>query len=277
MAIFTLNYLQESKQKYDSKIIDRAADVFRKLQKILSNSNNAFFTLYPIRQDKISFKKKDNNNLVASYSIGKVNNEKDYEEDIRKIITDARYIINGTTRDCRVTLYAQVDSNIYSTITFFNCANKYILSEASKYNTSQYLEDDNIERPSKIIKHLSNSEIRRCRDIIKSCINKYPRIKKCCDYIDLYDNEEFDDEGERSSALDRYKSRKGSSYLRLVEGDVYSGYPDFKEEGSEVFHDDVSDLKEDVNEKFKSFNIPAEFMVKLDYDAINFGIISKKT
>ena len=188
MAIFTLNYLQESKQKYDSKIIDRAADVFRKLQKILSNSNNAFFTLYPIRQDKISFKKKDDNNLVASYSIGKVNNKKDYEEDIRKIITDARYIINGTTRDCRVTLYAQVDSNIYSTITFFNCANKYILSEASKYNTSQYLEDDNIERPSKIIKHLSNSEIRRCRDIIKSCINKYPRIKKCCDYIDLYDS-----------------------------------------------------------------------------------------
>lgn len=277
MAIFTLDYLQESKQKYDPKIVDRAADIFRKLQKILSNSNNAFFTLYPIRQDKISFKKKDDNNLVASCSIGKVNNKKDYEEDIRKIITDARYIINDTTRDCRVALYAQVDSNIYSTITFFNCANKYILSEASKYNTSQYLEDDGMERPSKAIKHLSNSEIRRCRDIIKSCINKYPRIKKCCDYIDLYDNEEFDDEGERSSALDRYKSKKGSSYLRLVEGDVYSGYPDFKEEGSEVFHDDVSDLKEDINEKFKSLNIPAEFMVKLDYDAINFGVISKKT
>lgn len=277
MAIFTLNYLQESKQKYDPKIVDRAADVFRKLQKILSNSNNVFFTLYPIRQDKISFKKKDDNNLVASCSIGKVNNKKDYEEDIRKIIIDARYIINDTTRDCRVALYTQIDSNIYSTITFFNCADKYILSEASKYNTSQYLEDDDIERPSKTIKHLSNSEIRRCRDIIKSCINKYPRIKKCCDYIDLYDNEEFDDEGERSSALDRYKSRKGSSYLRLVEGDVYSGYPDFKEEGSEVFHDDVSDLKEDVNEKFKSLNIPAEFMVKLDYDAINFGVISKKT
>ena len=93
----------------------------------------------------------------------------------------------------------------------------------------------------------------------------------------MYDTEEFDDDGKRSSALSRYQSKKGSSYLRLVDGDVYSGYPDFKEEGSEEYRDDINDLKEEVDERFKSLNIPAEFVVKFEDDSINFGIISKKS
>ena len=267
MTIF--NFMIESKIKYDSKILDRAYNVFNKLQNILKNSNNYLFTLYPIRKDKITFRKNDKD-ICAFYMIGKTSSNKDYADDIRKIITDARYTINDITRDCRVTLYNQTDNNIYSTITFFNSASKYILSES-------FDDEEETERTNKFIKHLNNSEIRRCRDIIKSCINKFPKIKKCCDYIDLYDTEEFDDDGKRSSALSRYQSKKGSSYLRLVDGDVYSGYPDFKEEGSEEYRDDINDLKEEVDERFKSLNIPAEFVVKFEDDSINFGIISKKS
>lgn len=268
MAIFSLNFINESKIKYDSKIIDRAYNVFNKLQNILKDSNNSLFTLYPIRKDKITFRKK-NKDISAFYMIGKSSSNNDYKEDIRKIITDARYTINDITRDCRVTLYNQTDNNIYSTITFFNSASKYILSES--------FDDEETERTNKFIKHLNNNEIRRCRDIIKSCINKFPKIKKCCDYIDLYDTEEFDDDGKRSSVLSRYQTKKGSSYLRLVDGDVYSGYPDFKEEGSEEYRDDINDLKEEVDERFKSLNIPAEFVVKFEDDSINFGIVSNKT
>ena len=59
MAIFTLDYLQESKQKYDPKIVDRAADVFRKLQKILYYKRfyliPIMLSLHFILLDKIRF------------------------------------------------------------------------------------------------------------------------------------------------------------------------------------------------------------------------------
>ena len=411
MAIFNKEYIAENKVKYDDKIKERAADIYRKIQNNLNN--NHLFTLYPIRKDQISFTKKDND-IISHYIIGKVNKNEFNKDDIRKIITSARYIINDEVKKCRVSIYDQIDGLIYSSITFYNSANKYILSETYKSNTYIYknsentidksvgnniyyykytknnkvideyyyfkdidindvillfnkldklssnniikekqLEDlyntskrnindfksniknknipinsinyflvsfskndkyinltvktdsntkfskeykinqnineasykyswqdddeDEMDKPAKLIKHLSNTEIRRARDIIKSTISKYPRIKKCCDYIDLYDTEEFDDDGNRSSALERYKKRKGSAYFRLVEGDVFSGYPNFRGEGSEDFADDVEDLKKDINEKFKQLNFPAEFVVKNDDEAINFGVVSKKS
>ena len=276
MAIFNKEYKAESKVKYDDKIRERAADIYRKIQNNLNN--NHLFTLYPIRKDQINFTKKDND-ITSNYVIGKVNKNESNKDDIRKIITSARYIINDEVKKCRVSIYDQTDGFIYSSITLYNSANKYILSEASKYSYYSWQDDDEdeIDKPAKLIKHLSNTEIRRAKDIIKSTISKYPKIKKCCDYIDLYDTEEFDDDGNRSSALERYKKRNGSAYFKLVDGDVFSGYPNFRGEGSEDFNDDVEDLKKEINEKFKQLNFPAEFVVKNDDEAINFGVISKKS
>jgi hypothetical protein len=159
--------------------------------------------------------------------------------------------------------------------------NREYIKEASSYKSSysHYSwqdDEDEMDKPSKPVKHLSNTEIRRARDIIKSAISKFPKINKCCDYIDLYDTEEFDDDGNRSSALEKYKNKKATSYFRLVDGDVFSGYPNFRDDGSEDFSDDVEDLKKEINDRFKQLNFPAEFVAKSDDEAINFGIVSKK-
>lgn len=124
MAIFNREYILENKVKYNDKLYDRAYNVFNKIQNILKNSNSHLFTLYPIKKDSISIQKKDKD-LICSYNIGKASDNKEYKDDINKIITNARYVINDDTKDCKVNMYWQIDKEIYVNIKFFDCIDKY--------------------------------------------------------------------------------------------------------------------------------------------------------
>lgn len=125
MAIFNRKYILENKVKYNDKLYDRAYNIFNKIQNILKNSNSYLFTLYPVRKDNISVQKK-NEDLICSYNIGKASGSKEYKDDINKIITNARYVINDETKDCKVNMYWQIDKEIYVNIKFFDCADKYV-------------------------------------------------------------------------------------------------------------------------------------------------------
>ena len=158
---------------------------------------------------------------------------------------------------------------------------EYIINEyAYKYNNSNDDEDDDDPMSyKKATQHLTNSEIRRAREVIQSIINKYPKIKKSANQIDLYDNEgDMDDNGEFSSPIQRYKKKRPSSYIKLIDGDLLSGYPDFKSGSSEEYSDDLEEMKKAINDKLKSLSIPAVFVVgnEGDEEDISYGIRSIK-
>lgn len=126
--------------------------------------------------------------------------------------------------------------------------------------------------------HLSQSEIRRVLTVVTSIIRNYPNLKKCCDYIDLSYKDHINDDGERESPFGKYYHGDAKDYIQLIDGDVFSGYPDFRSGGNTKYEKDEKDFVKNVNDILKSKGIEAKFSAVSDHDdeAINFGVRSLK-
>lgn len=159
--------------------------------------------------------------------------------------------------------------------------------ESYKYKYSKYLEEDDDDdekskdenTPSKEAEHhLSKMEIRRIVTMVMSKLQEFPKLKKCCDYIDLSDKDHYNDDGERVSSFDDYYDDKPGAFIKLIDGDVFSGYPNFRNGGNEDYEKDEKSFVKSMNEFISSRNIKAKFMVgkgKED-EAISFGVKSTK-
>jgi len=125
--------------------------------------------------------------------------------------------------------------------------------------------------------HLNREDIRKVLDVIHVFLNDFPKLKKCCDFIDLSDKENINDDGERESAYDAYYNGKPTAFLKLVDGDAYSGYPDYKD-NSEEYEKDCASFIKAVNKKLEEKKIPAKLSTGKDRDdeAISFGVKSTK-
>lgn len=132
--------------------------------------------------------------------------------------------------------------------------------------------------PYKEVDHLTRSDVHRMVGIIKSNLSKYDKLKKCCEFIDVNSNDKFDDNGNYKSAYDIYKDdRKSDSYFKVIEGDVWSGYPNFNNNGADEYAKDKRDFIKDVNKEFNSKGIGALFTSKGgDGASISFGLKSMK-
>lgn len=126
--------------------------------------------------------------------------------------------------------------------------------------------------------HLSKEEIRRIMTIATSTLMDFPKLKKCCDYIDLNDKDHINDDGVRESSFGKYYNSSAKAFIELMNGDIYSGYPDFKDKGSEAYEKDAHAFVKAVNETLESRHIQAKFSIGSDKedDAISFGVKSTK-
>lgn len=134
------------------------------------------------------------------------------------------------------------------------------------------------EKKEQTPEHLTKEEIRRIMTIATSTLMDFPKLKRCCDYADLNDKDHINDEGERESSFGKYYSSSPKAFIELMNGDTYSGYPDFKDHGSENYEKDAHNYVKKVNEILEDRNIKAKFMVGPDRedDAISFGVKSTK-
>lgn len=148
--------------------------------------------------------------------------------------------------------------------------------DKSSNNKDDKKEDTAPKAVPKPLTHLQSRDLYRIIDIAKNTVNKFPKLKKCFDYVDISDKCEIDDEGRRASALDLYRQKSVTAYIKLIEGDVWSGYPDFKDGGSDTFEDDAKAYVKAVNEKLVEFGIMAKFVNNHDNndEAISFGVKS---
>ena len=126
--------------------------------------------------------------------------------------------------------------------------------------------------------HLSKEEIRRIMTIATSTLMDFPKLKKCCDYVDLNDKDHINDDGVRESSFGKYYNSSAKAFIELMNGDIYSGYPDFKDKGSEAYKKDAHAFVKAVNEMLESRHIQAKFSIGSDKedDAISFGVKSTK-
>lgn len=134
------------------------------------------------------------------------------------------------------------------------------------------------EKKEQATEHLTKEEIRRIMTIATSTLMDFPKLKRCCDYVDLNDKDHINDDGERESSFGKYYSSSPKAFIELMNGDTYSGYPDFKDHGSENYEKDAHNYVKKVNEILDDRNIKAKFMVGPDRedDAISFGVKSTK-
>ena len=114
--------------------------------------------------------------------------------------------------------------------------------------------------------------------IATSTLMDFPKLKRCCDYVDLNDKDHINDDGERESSFGKYYSSSPKAFIELMNGDTYSGYPDFKDHGSESYEKDAHKYVKKVNEILDDRNIKAKFMVGpyREDDAISLGVKSPK-
>ena len=142
-------------------------------------------------------------------------------------------------------------------------------------------DDDDIDNdtPSKPIKYFNRTEIYRIINIIKKEVSKFPKLAKCCEYVELEEKDDYDDDARRVSPMDRYFAGGPGKYLKVIEGDVWPGYPDFNSNGSNDYENDRHDLIKSVNKSFKEKNIPAIFTYgsTSSDESISLGIKSIKT
>jgi len=127
--------------------------------------------------------------------------------------------------------------------------------------------------------HLNRDEIRKCLDAIKVVLPQFENLKKCCDYIDLADKDKINDEGQRVSSYDNYYADKPNAFLQLLDGEVWGGYPKFRDGGNEDFEDDSNAFVKQVNELLVKHKIPAKFKVgpdKQSDESISYGVKSTK-
>ena len=111
-------------------------------------------------------------------------------------------------------------------------------------------------------------------------LSKYPKLKRCCDYIDLKDRDQINDDGERESELGKYyHSGNPRSFIKLMDGDVFSGYPDFRSGGNEAYEKDSKAFTKEMNEILEDKGIKAKWGTgtEKDDEAISFGVRSTKT
>ena len=149
---------------------------------------------------------------------------------------------------------------------------------SSSYSKSESDKNKSKEKKEQATEHLTKEEIRRIMTIATSTLMDFPKLKRCCDYVDLNDKDHINDDGERESSFGKYYSSSPKAFIELMNGDTYSGYPDFKDHGSENYEKDAHNYVKKVNEILDDRNIKAKFMVGPDRedDAISFGVKSTK-
>lgn len=140
--------------------------------------------------------------------------------------------------------------------------------------------DDKKKEVPTIPSYLSTEELLKIRNIAVIVLHKYPKLKKCCDYIDLKDKDHINDDGERESELDKYyNSGNPKSFVKLIDGDVFSGYPNFRSGGNEAYEKDAKVFTKEMNETLEDRGIKAKWCTGPDKEdeAISFGVRSTKT
>ena len=140
--------------------------------------------------------------------------------------------------------------------------------------------DDKKKEVPTIPSYLSTEELLKIRNIAVIVLHKYPKLKKCCDYIDLKDKDHINDDGERESELDKYyNSGSPKSFVKLIDGDVFSGYPNFRSGGNEAYEKDAKAFTKEMNETLEDRGIKAKWCTGPDKEdeAISFGVRSTKT
>ena len=149
---------------------------------------------------------------------------------------------------------------------------------SSSDSKSESNNNKNKEKKEQATEHLTKEEIRRIMTIATSTLMDFPKLKRCCDYVDLNDKDHINDDGELESSFGKYYSSSPKAFIELMNGDTYSGYPDFKDHGSENYEKDAHNYVKKVNEILDDRNIKAKFMVGPDRedDAISFGVKSTK-
>lgn len=148
----------------------------------------------------------------------------------------------------------------------------------SSSNVSNQSNNNSSSEEKKTPQHLSKEEIRRIMTIATSTLMDFPKLKKCCDYVDLNDKDHINDDGVRESSFGKYYNSSAKAFIELMNGDIYSGYPDFKDKGSEAYEKDAHAFVKAVNEMLESRHIQAKFSIGSDKedDAISFGVKSTK-
>ena len=152
-------------------------------------------------------------------------------------------------------------------------------SKSSKDSSSDKKEAEKKEVPTAPT-YLSTSELLKIRNIAVIVLAKYPKLKKCCDYVDLRDKDHINDDGERESELGKYyHSGDPKSFIKLMDGDVFSGYPDFRSGGNEAYEKDSKAFTKEMNEMLEDKGIKAKWGTgpEKDDEAISFGVRSTKT
>lgn len=127
--------------------------------------------------------------------------------------------------------------------------------------------------------YLSTTDISKIRNIAIIVLSKYPKLKKCCDYVDLRDKDHINDDGERESELGKYyHNGDPKSFIKIMDGDVFSGYPDFRNGGNEAYEKDSKAFCKEMNEMFEDRGIKAKWCEgpNRDDEAISFGARSTK-
>lgn len=128
--------------------------------------------------------------------------------------------------------------------------------------------------------YLSTSELMKIRNIAVIVLHKYPKLKKCCDYVDLRDKDQINDDGERESELGKYyNSGDPKSFIELINGDVFSGYPNFRSGGNDIYEKDSKAFIKEMNDTLEDRGIKAKWCVgpNREDEAISFGVRSTKT
>ena len=154
-----------------------------------------------------------------------------------------------------------------------------VKKSVSSDGKSKEKDDKNKEIPT-TPSYLSTEELLKIRNVAVIVLHKYPKLKKCCDYIDLKDKDHINDDGERESELDKYyNSGNPKSFVKLIDGDVFSGYPNFRSGGNEAYEKDARAFTKEMNETLEAKGIKAKWYVGPDREdeAISFGVRSTKT
>ena len=125
--------------------------------------------------------------------------------------------------------------------------------------------------------HLTKDEIRRAISIVMNDLNQFPRLKKCCDFVDLNDREEINDDGEHESAFEKYFRSSPYSFIEIINGDSLPGYPNSRNDSEDLESDSRKFVKM-VNDSFEAKKINAKLVTNphKDDDVVSFGIKSTK-
>lgn len=127
---------------------------------------------------------------------------------------------------------------------------------------------------------LNTNEIMRIRNIAVIVLSKYKKLKKCCDFVSLRDKDHINDDGERESELGKYynSDEPAKAFLKIMDGDVFSGYPDFRSGGNDDYEKDSKAFCKEMNDMIEDKGIKAKWCVgpNRDDEAISFGVRSTK-